>query len=135
MKLGAIVGLSLILGAFAAGSPALAYPKNGVPGQECRMDELQSPGAKRCIDRGANELAKGVDASYIHFVVCLSNGTRACCAKQSDGGYSCGYITDIGLGGATGASGQAGAGGAISPEQSYTPPSATFHLNPGQKQQ
>ncbi len=93
-----------------------------------------SPGAKRCIGRGTAEFNNGVQNP--HIVICLANGTRACCQKQSDGGYSCGYFTDIGLNPATGPGGQAGVGGALSPGQSYTPPaSSLFHLNPGQKGQ
>ena len=134
MKHAVIGAMSLLVGSLLLwASPAAAFPK-GVPGQECTTAQLQTPGATRCINRGANEIGKGVDPAFSHFVVCLANGTRACCAQQSDGGYSCGYITDFTIGGSTGGSGQATVGGSVSPEQSYTPPSATFHLSPGQKQ-
>ena len=132
MKHNAWAAVAVLVGVALSASPVSAFPKN-IPGQECRMDQLQSPGAMRCIDRGANEIAKGVSPEYSHFVVCLADGTRACCAKQADGGYSCGYISDSSGGGGANGSGQATVGGALDPGQSYTPPSGIFHLNPGQK--
>ena len=89
MLLPIVVGCLLL-----AALPASARPK-GEPGLDCTFEQLSSPGALRCVERGNADLINGVPNP--HIVICLANGTRACCQKQSDGGYSCGYITDIGL--------------------------------------